>query len=64
MKTVLSNPLNKKIYEKIEMNAINLCSSSGENKSEEKEASKARKVEKSTQTVRAAMIKQRVENTC
>ena len=39
MKTVLSNPSNKEIYEQIETNESNKFSSSGENKSEEEEAS-------------------------
>ena len=39
MKTVLSNPSNKEIYEQIETNKNNEFSSSGENKSEEEEAS-------------------------
>ena len=40
MKAVLSNPLNKEIHEQIETNESNTFSSSGENKSEEEEASK------------------------
>ena len=39
MKTVLSNLPNKEIYEQIETNESNKFSSSGENKSEEEEAS-------------------------
>ena len=44
MKTVLSNPLDKEIFEQIETNESNKCSSSGgENKSkEEEEASKGK----------------------
>ena len=66
VKTVASNPSNKEINERIETNKSNKFNSSGENRHtrEEEEASKARKAEKLTQTVRAVMIKQRVENTC
>ena len=39
MKTVLPNPLNKGIHERIETNESNTFSSSGENKSEGEEAS-------------------------
>ena len=41
MKNVLSNPSNKEIYEQIKTNKCNTFSSSGENKREEKEASKS-----------------------
>ena len=47
MKTVLSTPPNKEIHEQIETNENNKFSSSGEDKSEEKEAFLASKGQES-----------------
>ena len=45
MKSVLPNPLNKEIHERIETNESNKFSrSGGENKSEEEEASKGQEI--------------------
>ena len=65
MKTVVSNSLNEEIHERTETNKSNKFSSCEERTivmRREPQNQKARKAEELTQTVRAAMTTQRVDN--
>ena len=64
MKTVVPKYPNKEIYERIETNKSNKFSSSGENKSEEEEASKGQESREITTNSSSATIKQKLENMC